>query len=77
MPALRFLLRPDFYNLLHLNDDALMQYNSHSPLKHIVTKVRREGQQNPMVTIAFERYQHNRNLVSLLNKFAEVDKPLP
>lgn len=27
--------------------------------------------------LAFERYQHNRDLVSLLNKFAETDKEMP
>lgn len=77
LPALRFLLRPDFFNLLHLNDDAFTQYNGSSQLKHIVTKIRNEGKQNPVVTQSFERYQHNRDLVSLINKFSESNRPLP
>lgn len=77
VPAIRFLLRSDFFNILHLNDDALMQYNGSPTLKHMVTKIRRESQQTPPVTVSFERYQHNRDLVSLVNKFADTRKPLP
>lgn len=77
IPAVRFLLRSDFFNLLHLNDEALMQYNSSPTLKHMVTKMRREGSQSPPVTTSFERYQHNRDLVSLINKFADTTRPLP
>lgn len=77
VPAVRFLLRSDFFNVLHLNDDALMQYNGSPTLKHMVTKIRRESQQTPPVTVSFERYQHNRDLVSLVNKFADTRKPLP
>lgn len=77
LPAVRFLLRPDFFNLLHLNDEALAQYNGSPQLKSMVTRVRRECQQNPPVTSSFDRHQHNRCLVSLLNKFAETNKPLP
>lgn len=76
-PAVRFLLRTDFFNQLHLNDEALMQYNGSQSLKHMVTKIRREGQQTPPITASFERYQHMRDLVSLINKFAETNKPLP
>ncbi|XP_027199659.1 uncharacterized protein LOC113793786 [Dermatophagoides pteronyssinus] len=77
VPALRFLLRSDFFNVLHLNDDALRQYNESSTLKPMVTKIRREGQKSPPSTESFQRYQHNRDLVSLINKFASTDKPLP
>lgn len=76
-PAVRFLLRTDFFNLLHLNDEALAQYNTSSTLKAMVTRIRREGLQNPPQTSAFERHQHNRYLVSLINKFAETNKELP
>ncbi|XP_054165523.1 E3 ubiquitin-protein ligase HECW2-like [Oppia nitens] len=75
LPAVRFLTRTDFFNVMHMNDEALAQYNSSSSLKHMVTKVRREGQHQ--ITSAFERYQHNRDLVSLLNKFAENNRELP
>ena len=75
LPAVRFLTRTDFFNLMHMNDEALAQYNGSSSLKHMVTKIRREGQHS--VTTAFERYQHNRDLVSLINRFAETNKELP
>ncbi|KAF7494146.1 E3 ubiquitin-protein ligase HECW2 [Sarcoptes scabiei] len=77
VPAVKFLLRPDFFSLMHLNDEALSQFNSSPTLKHMITKIRREGQQSPPVTVSFERYQHNRDLVSLINKFVDVSKPLP
>lgn len=76
-PAVRFLLRPDFFNLLHLNDEALAQYNGSPTLKSMVTRIRREGQQNPPLTGSFDRHQHNRYLVALINKFAETVRPLP
>ena len=75
LPAVRFLTRTDFFNLMHMNDDALAQYNSSSSLKHMVTKIRREGQHS--IVTAFDRYQHNRDLVSLINKFAETHRELP
>ena len=76
-PAIRFLLRPDFFNQLHLNDEALAQYNGSPTLKAMITRIRKEGQQHPSVTDSFERHQHNRYLVSLINKFAETNQPLP
>ena len=67
LPAIRFLTRTDFFNVMHMNDEALTQYNSSSSLKHMVIKVRREGQHQ--ITNAFERYQHNRDFILFLNKF--------
>ncbi|XP_055949305.1 E3 ubiquitin-protein ligase HECW1-like isoform X1 [Argiope bruennichi] len=69
-PAVRFLTRPDFLNVLHMNDEALTVYNRSSSLKHMITKIRRDP-------AGFERYQHNRDLVSLLNKFADTSRELP
>ena len=74
-PAYKFLMRTDFFNLLHLNDEALSQYNGSTTLKHMVTKIRRDG--NDQATSSFERYQHNRDLVALLNRFAETSKSFP
>ncbi|XP_015781767.1 E3 ubiquitin-protein ligase HECW2 isoform X2 [Tetranychus urticae] len=71
-PALKFLMRSDFFNLLHLNDEALAQYNKSISLKHMITKIRRD----PSHT-AFQKYQHNRDLVSLINKFVESGRELP
>ncbi|KAG8192624.1 hypothetical protein JTE90_017189 [Oedothorax gibbosus] len=70
LPAVRFLTRTDFLNMLHMNDEALVVYNRSSSLKHMITKIRRDPS-------GFERYQHNRDLVSLLNKFAETTRELP
>ncbi|XP_074598525.1 E3 ubiquitin-protein ligase HECW2-like [Brevipalpus obovatus] len=71
-PALKFLQRPDFFNLLHMNDDALTQYNQSISLKHIISKIRNDTTQT-----AFTKYQHNRDLVSFINKFVEHDRALP
>lgn len=70
--ALKFLNRPDFFNLLHLNDEALMLYNTSTNLKYIINKVRKDKTNS-----AYERYQHNKDLVAFLNKFAMRDDPLP
>ena len=73
LPAVKFLQRSDFFNLLHLNDEAHAQYNRTSPLKHMISKIRKDTASNT----AFLRFQHNRDLVVFLNKFADVNKPLP
>lgn len=70
--ALMLLARSDFLNLLHLNDEAFAHYDSSPTLKYIVSKVRRDR-----TNCAFERYQHNRDLVKFINKFAEPHLPLP
>lgn len=45
-------------------------YNRNGSLKHMVSKIRRDPQ-------AFERYQHNRDLVTLVNLFADSLRDLP
>lgn len=70
--ALKFLNRPDFFSLLHLNDEALMLYNTSTNLKYIVNRVRRDK-----TSSAYERFQHNKDLVSFLNKFTLKEEPLP
>lgn len=71
-PAIKFLMRPDFFSLLHLNDEAFAQYNQSLSLKHMIIKIRRDP-----THAAFAKYQHNRDLVSLINKFVERDRELP
>ncbi|GIY11306.1 hypothetical protein CEXT_162782 [Caerostris extrusa] len=56
--------------LLRSPPEALAVYNRSSSLKHMITKIRRDPS-------GFERYQHNRDLVSLLNKFADTTRELP
>ncbi|XP_062613683.1 E3 ubiquitin-protein ligase HECW2-like [Saccostrea cucullata] len=70
MPAVKFLTRSDFFPLLQGNDRAMAEYNRNGTLKHMISKIRRD-QHN------FERYQHNRDLVSFLNHFADGSKELP
>ncbi|KXJ78450.1 hypothetical protein RP20_CCG004597, partial [Aedes albopictus] len=69
-PALLMICRPDFYSMLHTNTDAIQIYNRNSALKHMVSRVRRDP-------TCFARYQHNRDLVALVNCFAAPDKDLP
>ncbi|XP_038215420.1 uncharacterized protein LOC119834939 isoform X2 [Zerene cesonia] len=69
-PAAEFLARPDFYSILHMNSEASSLYNCNSTLKHMISKIRRD-------TSSFERYQHNRDLVALVNMFSESDRELP
>ncbi|PSN38361.1 hypothetical protein C0J52_06914 [Blattella germanica] len=70
MPAVRFISRPDFFSILHMNQEALSLYNRNGSLKHMISKIRRDPQ-------AFERYQHNRDLVTLVNLFADSLRDLP
>lgn len=69
-PSVRFITRPDFFSILHVNEEGVIMYNSNSSLKHMITKIRRDAN-------AFERYQHNRDLVALLNMFADTGRDLP
>ncbi|GLH08635.1 E3 ubiquitin-protein ligase [Gryllus bimaculatus] len=70
MPAVKFISRPDFFSILHMNAEALALYNRNGSLKHMVSKIRRDP-------TAFERYQHNRDLVALVNLFADNMRDLP
>lgn len=72
LPAVKFLTRSDFFSLLHMNDEALAMYNRTSPLKQMINKIRKDTSRT-----AFVRFQHNRDLVNLLNKFADSKLPLP
>lgn len=69
-PALTMICRPDFYSLLHSNQEAIVVYNSVSALKHMISRIRRDP-------TCFQRYQHNRDLVSLVNCFAIINMDLP
>ncbi|KAL1138157.1 hypothetical protein AAG570_009849 [Ranatra chinensis] len=69
-PGVRFLCRPDFFSLLHTNQEALALYNRNGSLKHMISKIRRD-------VSAFDRYQHNRDLVAFVNLFADSVRELP
>ncbi|RLU19566.1 hypothetical protein DMN91_008123 [Ooceraea biroi] len=70
IPPVLFLTRPDFFTMLHNNTDAMELYNGNPSLKHMISKVRRDP-------IVFLRYEHNRDLVALINFFADTSKELP
>lgn len=70
IPPVLFLTRPDFFTVLHTNTDAMEVYNRNPSLKHMISRVRR----NPLT---FPRYEHNRDLVALINFFADPNKELP
>lgn len=69
-PALMMICRSDFYSLLHTNQEAIDIYNSVSALKHMISRIRRDP-------TCFQRYQHNRDLVALVNCFAVLNADLP
>lgn len=69
-PALIMICRSDFYSLLHTNQEAIDIYNSVSALKHMISRIRRDPS-------CFQRYQHNRDLVALVNCFAVINMDLP
>ncbi|KAL6428445.1 hypothetical protein ACFW04_008604 [Cataglyphis niger] len=70
IPPVLFLTRPDFFTVLHTNADAMELYNRNPSLKHMISRVRRDP-------IIFPRYEHNRDLVALINFFADSSKELP
>ncbi|XP_018572832.1 E3 ubiquitin-protein ligase HECW2 isoform X2 [Anoplophora glabripennis] len=69
-PGCKLLTRPDFFTILHMNQDALSLYNRNPTLKHMIVRIRRD----PNV---FEKYQHNKELVALVNMFADPTQELP
>ncbi|XP_060754460.1 E3 ubiquitin-protein ligase HECW2 isoform X3 [Neoarius graeffei] len=69
-PSAKFLTSPDFFSVLHSNPSAYRMFTSNTCLKHMISKVRRDAHH-------FERYQHNRDLVTFLNLFANKQVELP
>lgn len=69
-PGCKLLTRPDFFTVLHMNEEALSLYNRNPTLKHMIVRIRRD----PTV---FDKYQHNKELVALINLFADPAKDLP
>ncbi|KRT84918.1 hypothetical protein AMK59_419, partial [Oryctes borbonicus] len=69
-PGCRLLTRPDFFTVLHMNQDALSLYNRNTTLKHMIGRIRRDP-------ATFEKYQHNKELVALVNMFSDTSQDLP
>ncbi|XP_060725154.1 E3 ubiquitin-protein ligase HECW1 [Tachysurus vachellii] len=69
-PAVKFVTHPEFFTVLHGNYGAYRMFTNSTCLKHMILKIRRDARN-------FERYQHNRDLVTFLNKFADTQLELP
>ncbi|KAL4635121.1 E3 ubiquitin-protein ligase HECW1-like isoform X1 [Arapaima gigas] len=69
-PAVKFIAHPEFFTVLHANFGAYRMFTNSTCLKHMILKIRRDARN-------FERYQHNRDLVAFLNKFADTQLELP
>ncbi|XP_069783384.1 E3 ubiquitin-protein ligase HECW1-like [Narcine bancroftii] len=69
-PTVKFITNPEFFTVLHSNNSAYRMFTNSTCLKHMILKVRRDARN-------FERYQHNRDLVTFLNMFADTQLELP
>ncbi|XP_072431786.1 E3 ubiquitin-protein ligase HECW1-like isoform X1 [Chiloscyllium punctatum] len=69
-PTVKFITNPEFFTVLHSNNSAYRIFTNSSCLKHMILKIRRDAWN-------FERYQHNRDLVTFLNMFADTQLELP
>ncbi|XP_066599380.1 E3 ubiquitin-protein ligase HECW2 isoform X2 [Prorops nasuta] len=69
-PPVLFLTRPDFFTVLHTNADAMELYNHNPSLRRMISKIRRDA-------YVFPGYEHNKDLVALINFFSDTSKPLP
>ncbi|KAI1902129.1 hypothetical protein AGOR_G00041530 [Albula goreensis] len=69
-PAVKFITHPEFFTILHANYGAYRMFTNSTCLKHMILKIRRDARN-------FDRYQHNRDLVTFLNKFADTQLELP
>ncbi|XP_038819171.1 E3 ubiquitin-protein ligase HECW1-like [Salvelinus namaycush] len=69
-PAVKFITHPEFFTVLHANYGAYRMFTSSTCLKHMILKIRRDARN-------LERYQHNRDLVTFLNRFSDAQLELP
>ena len=69
-PVVQFILREDFEHRVQESEHPAALLYNRSSVKHMVSRIKREPG-------TFERYQHNRDLVALINSFASHDKDLP
>lgn len=69
-PAIVFITRPDFFTFLHEKEVAKRFYQNSNSLKHLLHRLRKTPER-------FDQFQNNRDLVILLNFFADSSAPLP
>jgi len=70
VPGCKFLRRRDFFQYVNNHGLASQFLHRNTTVKQIVNRVRAEPAK-------FERYQHSRDLVTLLNFFSNPNMPLP
>ena len=69
-PVVQYIQRPDFdLRIQESEHPAALLYNR-SSVKHMISRIKRDP-------LTFERYQHNRDLVALINSFASHERDLP
>lgn len=66
----RFVCRSDFFARVQQSEHPCASLLNRSSVKHMITRIRRDAS-------TYERYQHNRDLVALLNIFSCKDRDLP
>ncbi|XP_003383206.1 PREDICTED: uncharacterized protein LOC100640398 [Amphimedon queenslandica] len=69
-PALKFITRPDLYSFLNSAGEAGEVFFSQRSLMELVQRIRADNK-------LFAKYQHSRQLVQALNRFAETDREIP
>lgn len=69
-PVVQFILRADFELRVQESEHPSALLYNRSSVKHMISRIKREPS-------TFERYQHNRDLVALINSFACHDRDLP
>ena len=66
----QYITRPDFELRVEESEHPGALLYNRSSVKHMISRIKRDPS-------TFERYQHNRDLVVLLNSFACHDRDLP
>ncbi|TRY80057.1 hypothetical protein TCAL_06772 [Tigriopus californicus] len=69
-PMVRFVCRSDFFTRVQQSDHPCTSLLNRSSVKHMISRIRRDAS-------TYERYQHNRDLVALLNIFSCKERDLP
>lgn len=69
-PVVQFIRRQDFVARVQNSDHPAALLINRPSVRHMISRIKRDA-------LIFERYQHNRDLVALINAFADKSKDLP
>jgi E3 ubiquitin-protein ligase HECW2 len=69
-PVVNFVKRQDFEIRVEESENPAALLYNRSSVKHMISRIKRDPS-------SYERYQHNRDLVALINCFACLDRDLP